>query len=90
MRYSISGQSAGKEARALRSESGRAARLAEGSFSHAVGGLVEVWAVDREDSPKKSPPELVRMPDCFVRRSVTALFAKARLARDEPVITFTL
>lgn len=42
------------------------------------------------DIPKKSPPELVRMPDCFVTRSVTAFFAKAGSASAEPVITLTL
>lgn len=42
------------------------------------------------DAPKKSPPELVSMPDCFVRRSVTAFFAKAGFESAELVITLTL
>lgn len=52
--------------------------------------LVGVWAVGMGNAPKKSPPELVRMPDCFVRRSVTALFAKVGFTSAEPVITLTL
>ena len=52
--------------------------------------LVGVSALGTGGAPKKSPPELVRMPDCFVRRSVTALFAKEGFASAEPVITLIL
>ena len=73
LRYSISGQSAGKVARAAWADLGRVERRLWGSFSQAP----------------KSPPGFVRMPDWELSKRDAASAAKVAFMSDVPVMTFT-